>query len=165
MRHITTALKSSKIATMLAFALAGLYAATEFGNHPSQQAGAMISAKQLSAVISDATAPSKLAALNIPLPSVRPNGLPKVAQPYQVDVVSLTQKWSGMSFDIEQIRNGQDVPRYFVEQVPVDILDINQVQIRKNVFLSVTLPLILRTNEEIEKHEREDIHLAVLVSM
>ncbi len=150
MRHITTALKSSKIATMLAFALAGLYAATEFGNHPSQQAGASIPVKQMIARVPTAADPLKMIALTIPRPLVRPDGLPEVEQPYQVDVVSLTQKWSGMSFDLEQIRAGREVPRYFVEQIPVDILDINQVKKRKQVFLSVALPLILRANEEIE---------------
>lgn len=149
MRHLTTALKSSKIATLLAFGLASLYVATEFGVHPSQQAGASISAKQVTATVSGASDQLKFVTLNVPVPLVRPNGLPQIEQPYQLDVISLTQKWSGMSFDIDRVRLGDEVPRYFVEQIPVDILDINQVQMRKRVFLSVALPLILKTNEEI----------------
>ncbi|MBL4740530.1 MAG: glucosaminidase domain-containing protein [Sneathiella sp.] len=149
MRQITTALKSSKTATVLALSLAVIYGATEFGDHPVQQAGAAISPEMQSSILSDATDPQKIAGLVVPLPNLRPLGLPFIEQPYQIDVVSLTESWSGMSYDIDEIRVGQKVPRYFVEQMPVDILDIRQVQVRKKVFLSVTLPLILRANEEI----------------
>ncbi len=150
MRHITTAIKSSRLATLIAIGLAGLYAATEFGEHPAQQAGAVIPTKTQITTIQGAVDPLKLAALTIPVPSIRPQDLPVVQQPFQVDVVSLTQKWSTLSFDLDQIRKGGEVPRYFVAQIPVDILDIDQVQSRKRVFLSLALPLILRANEEIQ---------------
>ncbi len=149
MRHITIALKSGRVATLLALGLAGLYVATEFGVHPSQQAGASIPAKEMTAAIPQASDPLKLASLNIPRPLVRPDGLPQIEQPYQIDVVSLTEKWSALSFDIDQIRSGSEVPRFFVDHIPVDILDIQQVQTRKKIFLSVALPLILKANEEI----------------
>lgn len=146
MRQITTVFKSSKTATILALGLAGLYAATEFGDHPVQQAGAAIPLKARLDTLSD---PMKTAALSVPRPNMRPDGLPFIEQPYQISVVSLTESWSGMSFDIDEIRLGEEVPRYFVEQIPVDILEITQVQLRKKVFLSVALPLILKANEEI----------------
>ncbi|MEH6402372.1 MAG: glucosaminidase domain-containing protein [Sneathiella sp.] len=149
MRQITTALKSSKAATVLALSLAGLYGATEFGDHPIQQAGAAIPPKAQFASLPGAADPQKTAGLIVPRPNLRPANLPFIEQPYQISVVSLTESWSGMSFNIDKIRLGQEVPRYFVEEMPVDILDITQVQTRKKVFLSVTLPLILKANEEI----------------
>jgi len=149
MRQITTALKSSKTATVLALSLAALYGATEFGEHPVQQAGAAIPSKVQLSTLPYAYDPQKTTGLIVPRPNLRPTNLPFIEQPYQISVVSLTESWSGMSFDIDKIRLGQEVPRYFVEEMPVDILDVTQVQLRKKVFLSVTLPLILKANEEI----------------
>lgn len=129
--------------------------ATAFGTHSSQQAVALGIPKSLNTAVPEAVDPQKIAALSVPVPQIRPAGLPPVAQPYQVDVVSLTEKWSGMSFSLHEIRLNKEVPRYFVDQIPVDILDIQKVSTRKQVFLSVALPLILKINEDIlEERER-----------
>ncbi|MFT6556908.1 glucosaminidase domain-containing protein [Sneathiella sp.] len=150
MHQITTLFKSARLATVLVLGVAGLYVATDFGTYPSQQSAAAKMPKPYAVVSSDAVDPDKLAMLSVPVPLTRPADLPYVEQPHQVNVVSLDQKWSGMSFDLDAIRFGREVPRYFVEQMPVDILDITQVDERKRVFLSLALPLILKVNEEIQ---------------
>ncbi|MEH6474542.1 MAG: glucosaminidase domain-containing protein [Sneathiella sp.] len=152
MRQITTALKSSKVATLLALSLVVVYAATEFGDHPSQMAHASLSGKPGPTTIPGAADMYKTALLNIPTPQLRPSDLPVVEQPYQITVVSLTNSLTNMAFDLEQIRQGQEVPRHFVQNMPTDILDIENVAARKNLFLSVALPLILKVNEDILKH-------------
>ncbi|MCG8491273.1 MAG: hypothetical protein MI743_06635, partial [Sneathiellales bacterium] len=80
MRHFSIAFKSSKVATALAFALAGLYVMTELGDHPSQQAVAALSPKTLlnPDIPEEIVSPEKLALLTVPLPQVRPSGLPEV---------------------------------------------------------------------------------------
>ncbi|MEP3247990.1 MAG: glucosaminidase domain-containing protein [Sneathiella sp.] len=164
MHQITTAFRSSKVATLLTFALAGLYMATAFGTHSSQQAVALGIPKSLTTAVPEAIDPQKIAALTVPVPQIRPAGLPPVAQPYQVDVVSLTEKWSGMSFSLNEIRLNKEVPRYFVDQIPVDILDIQKVSTRKQVFLSVALPLILKINEDIQEERDRLIKIVALQS-
>ena len=144
MRQITTALKSSKTATVLALSLAALYGATEFGEHPEQPARALISSKGQFSTLSDAADPQKTASLIVPRPNLRPGNLPFIEQPYQISVVSLTESWSSMSFDIDKIRLGQEVPRYFVERCPLIFSTSRKFNYAKKVFLSVTLPLILK---------------------
>ncbi len=151
MRQITSAFRSGKIATLLALSLAGLYAATEFGSHPAQQAVAALSPKSVQAPIPDAIDFQKISLVTIPKPMIRPANLPFIAQPHQFDVVSLTRKWANLSFDLTHIRDGAQVPRYFVEEIPVDILDVEHIKDRKRIFLSVALPLILKVNEEIRE--------------
>ncbi|MBL4666955.1 MAG: glucosaminidase domain-containing protein [Sneathiella sp.] len=152
MRQITTALKSSKVATLLALSLVVVYAATEFGDHPSHRAYASLSLKPAPTFIPGAVDSYKMALLNIPTPLLRPNDLPAVEQPYQITVVSLTNSLNSIAFDLDQIRRGHEVPRHFIQNMPTDILDIENVTARKNLFLSVTLPLILKVNEDILKH-------------
>lgn len=163
MRHVSTAFKSSKVATALAFALASIYVMTQFGEHPSQQAVAALPQKAFVNVdIPEEIASSeKLALLTVPLPQIRPANLPEVKQPYQIDIVSLQHKWTSLSFDLKSVRIGQEVPRYFVEQIPIDILDIRNSKKRKQIFLSVALPLILKVNEEIME-EREKLEKLIL---
>lgn len=92
---------------------------------------------------------NRLAAVGrIPLPLLKPVNLPFVEQPIQVDVRSLEEDWTEADFDLGDIRYGQPVPRLFVEQIPVDILDVQDVGKRKKVFISVVLPLILNNNEK-----------------
>jgi Bax protein len=92
---------------------------------------------------------NRLAAVaRIPLPMLKPEILPFVEQPVQVDVQSLEEEWTEADFDLGNIRYGQPVPRLFVEQIPVDILDVQDVEKRKDVFVSVVLPLILNNNEK-----------------
>jgi len=155
MRQITSALKSSKVATLLALSLVVVYAATEFGDHPSQMAYASLPVKPAPVAVPGAADSYKTALLNIPTPQLRPADLPVVKQPFQITVVSLTNSWNNVAFNLSQIRSGQDVPRYFVQNMPTDILDIENVQDRKNLFLSVALPLILKVNENIEKQRKE----------
>lgn len=89
-----------------------------------------------------------LVAKSIPLPIRKPGNLPFVEQPLQVDIGSLEAKWSNADFDLGTIRYGQAVPRLFIDQIPVDILDIQDVERRKQIFISVVLPLILNSNEK-----------------
>lgn len=160
MRQITTAFKSSKAATALALLLLAMYATTEFGNHPSQQAQANIPAKPDAVSLPGSFDDSKLAAIFIPTPQLRPADLPTVEQPFQITVASLTVHLDNIAFDLQNIRAGQEVPRHFVENMPTDILDVENIQQRKNIFFSVTLPLILRANEDIRKERNNLMALA-----
>lgn len=88
-------------------------------------------------------------AILIPLPARKPAGLPVLEQPHQFDLVALKGALSEFNFNLDTIRYGQPVPRYYVDQIPVDILDMPNIEERKNTFISVVLPLILSTNEKI----------------
>lgn len=151
MRHITTAFKSSKIATLLALSLVVAYAATQFGEYPSQMAYAKLPTGQMPLAPSGAADLRKTELAGVPTPLLRPDNLPAIEQPYQVTVVSLKERLDNLAFDLAQIRQGKEVPRHFVENLPTDILDIQNVQQRKELFLSISLPLILKVNEDIAR--------------
>ena len=151
MRHITTAFKSSKVATLIALSLVVAYAATQFGEHPSQMAYAKLPAGQMPLAPSGAADLRKTQLAGIPTPLLRPGNLPAIEQPYQITVVSLKERLDNLSFDLAQIRHGKEVPRHFIENMPTDILDIENVKLRKELFLSVSLPLILKVNEDIAR--------------
>ncbi|GLQ05216.1 glucosaminidase domain-containing protein [Sneathiella chinensis] len=145
MRQITNALGSSKVATLLALGMAGLYAITEFGTHDTMTATAALSDSEISGRAQ--TERNSLA--GIPLPLLRPDDLPYIEQPHHVNVASLADSLDDASFDLADIRAGAPVPRYFVEHIPVGILDLTDVKEKKRLFLSVALPLVLKVNEEI----------------
>lgn len=67
----------------------------------------------------------------------------------QFDMASLDTALSQVDFQLQDIRNGQPVPRFYVEQVPVDIAEVADVDQRKKAFIKIVLPLILSTNEKI----------------
>ncbi|PHQ70654.1 MAG: hypothetical protein COB93_04965 [Sneathiella sp.] len=136
MQIIKAAFKSNKVVTLLGLGLALLYVVPELTNSSRDLRNASYgvgNARYANA---------------IPLPVRKPGDLPYLVQPHQFDVVSLQDNWSEINFDLHAIRYGQPVPRYFVEQMPVDILDIANVGKRKEMFISVILPLILNANEK-----------------
>lgn len=149
MRQITAAFKSSKVASLFALAAIIGYAATELGEHRSNIAEAKLPSAQGDTVFGSLVGNHKFSLNDVPTPLPRPDDLPVVSQPYQLTVVSLSDSLISYAFDLAAIRNGNEVPRHFVETLPTDILDIDHVQQRKNLFLSVTLPLILKVNEKI----------------
>ena len=159
MRQLTTALKSSKIATLIAVSVLAGYMATL---HNQGQPGGALSEFQTKPAGNfgrDLTDETKLARLGVPLPMQKPGGLPKVTQPFQITVVSLKDSLTAHEFDLNAIREGASVPRYFVEHLPSDILEIENVRLRKQVFLSVTLPLVLKVNENIRSNRQQLVKL------
>ena len=138
MHLLKSGIKSSKIATLAALILAIAYAVPEFieSTHNARSATYGIS--------------KGLFANSIPLPFRKPGDMPKIQQPEQFDLASLDAALIGLDYRLKNVRNDDFVPRVFVKQMPVDILDIPDVQERKNTFIKVVLPLILNTNEKIE---------------
>ncbi len=149
MRQITYALKSSKAATVVALGTIGIYALTQFGDHPSHYAEAKLADTPLGALTSAPIDEGKFDVAAIPVPAPRPGDLPSVKQPDQLTVTRVMSGLENVSFHLPAIRGGSEVPRYFVPELPVDILDVNKVTTRKKLFISVVLPLILNTNEKI----------------
>ncbi len=164
MRQLTTALKSSKIASLLALTALIGYAATEFGDHQSNLAEAKLPRSEDSKSFGELVDDQKLALSSVPTPLSRPTDLPEVEQPYQLTVVSLSNSLNSHSFDLASIRNGNEVPRVFVEAMPADIQDVERVQKRKQVFLSVTLPLILKVNEEISADRKRLLEIIAQIN-
>ncbi len=156
MRQLTTALKSSKIATLVAVSVLAGYMVT-LGNPGSFLS--VFQAKPAGDFDDNLTDSGKLAQLGVPLPMQKPDSLPKVAQPFQITVVSLKDSLAAHEFDLNSIREGASVPRYFVEHLPSDILEVENVRLRKQVFLSVTLPLVLKVNENIRSNRQQLIKL------
>ncbi len=137
MRLLKAGFKSNKVVTLLGLGLALIYIVPEMteSTHGLRTAS-----------YGDAKSRSSI---SIPLPSRKPADLPELEQPHQFDVVSLKGALSEFDFDLDTIRYGQPVPRYYVDQIPVDILDMADIEDRKDIFISVVLPLILSTNEKI----------------
>ncbi|MBE7635844.1 hypothetical protein GUA87_03250 [Sneathiella sp. P13V-1] len=162
MRQIKHALRSSKAATVVAMVAIGLYALTEFGDHPSYMAAAKLPAGSTSAAISNVTNEGKFDIGGIPTPAPRPTSLPEVAQPDQLTVLAMLGSLENASFNLSAIRGGTDVPRVFVSELPVDIQDVDQVKLKKDLFISVTLPLILEVNDKIRQERNSLKHLMKL---
>jgi Bax protein len=136
MQLIKAGFKSNKLMTLVGLMLAVAYVLPELTDSTHDIRNASYGQTKL------------LAAKSIPLPVRKPGNLPFVEQPVQIDIGSLEAEWSNADFDLGNIRYGQAVPRLFVDQIPVDILDIQDVEKRKQVFISVVLPLILNNNEK-----------------
>jgi len=136
MQFIKTGLKSNKVMTLFGLGLALLYIVPELTDSSRDLRNASYGMSK-----------SRFANA-IPLPVRKPGNLPYLTQPHQFDIASLTDNWSEIDFDLQAIRYGQPVPRYFVDQMPVDILDISDVAKRKEMFISVILPLALSANEK-----------------
>ncbi len=164
MRQIKHALRSSKAATVVAFMAIGLYALTEFGDHPSYTAAAKLPAKPSSAAMSNIKNEGKFDIGGIPTPAPRPEDLPAVAQPEQLTVLAMLNSLEQASFNLNAIRSGAEVPRVFVSELPVDILDVDKVALKKDLFVSVTLPLILKANNKITQERNTLKHLMKLRS-
>jgi Bax protein len=60
-----------------------------------------------------------------------------------------------MDYQLAEIRNGKPVPRLYVQQIPADIAEVTDVDLRKKTFIKIVLPLVLSANEKImEQRER-----------
>jgi len=164
MRQIKHALRSSKAATVIALVAVGLYALTEFGDHPSYTAAAKLPAKPSSAAIRSAANEGKFDITGIPTPAPRPTDLADVAQPEQLTVLAMLGSLENAAFNLDAIRRGAEVPRVFVSELPVDILDVDKVALKKDLFVSVTLPLILEANDKILQERHTLKHLLKLRS-
>ena len=68
----------------------------------------------------------------------------------QFDLASLDAALSEVSFRLDDVRDGGPVPRFYVDRIPVDILEVNDVEKRKKTFIKLVLPQILSINENIE---------------
>jgi Bax protein len=65
---------------------------------------------------------------------------------------TLTRHFKTIGYDLESVRNdGASVPRIFLAKVPDGLADVKQSQQRKDVFLSVMLPLVLEANERVQR--------------
>ncbi|MGD8810417.1 MAG: glucosaminidase domain-containing protein [Gammaproteobacteria bacterium] len=65
---------------------------------------------------------------------------------------SLTRHFQTIGYDLEAVRNGgAAVPRIFLARVPNGLADVKQSTQRKQVFLSVMLPLVLEANEQVQR--------------
>jgi Bax protein len=52
------------------------------------------------------------------------------------------------------------VPRIFVQDIPLDLASIQRVQEKKDLFLRILVPLVLKANEEISVHRARLVELA-----
>ena len=112
---------------------------------------------------SHAIAESEGAAATVPLPSERPFALAAVSN-VDGDASFLDMALSNAGLRIDEIRRQtMSVPRVMVSRMPADMHLIDDVVTRKELFLRVMLPLILKVNEDIlaERHRLE--HLDQLV--
>ena len=53
-------------------------------------------------------------------------------------------------YDLEKVSYTKEVPNFFVSNIPQDIALLDDSNIRKKVFISIVLPLIVRENQGIE---------------
>ena len=70
------------------------------------------------------------------------------------DLAKLDDMLSRVDYRLDDIRRGEPVPRLYVEQIPVDIDSIPDVDERKNTFIKLVLPLILNVNEQIAEQRQ-----------
>ena len=97
--------------------------------------------------------PAKVA-ITIPKPSPPVAKPGAVAQPLQ-SVGSLLASFRRLGYDLEKVGTGNGrVPPYFLSRMPVDLGQVQDVKVRKAVFLRAVLPLILQVNEEIRTDRR-----------
>jgi len=151
MQILKAGFRSNKVATLLGITLALVYVLPEIADSTRGHRLAYYGKSKLTS------------AMSIPLPLRKPAGLPLLEQPHQFDIVSLKGDLSEYDFDLEDVRYGQPVPRYYVDQIPVDILDMLDVEERKDAFISVVLPLILSTNEKIHFQRQRLLAMAAVL--
>lgn len=137
MQLLISGLKSNKIATLVGIALAITYLVPDFIDSTREVRTASYGVGK------------QLFAKAVPLPPRKPSDIPAVDQPDQFDMESLNARLSQVDYRLSDVRRGEPVPRFYVEQMPVDILDIPDVEERKRTFIKLVLPLILNVNEKI----------------
>lgn len=65
------------------------------------------------------------------------------------DTRSMTRRFEQIGYNLEGVREGQDVPRLFLASLPGDLPSVDSVDDRKRLFIKALLPHILRVNESI----------------
>jgi len=66
------------------------------------------------------------------------------------DAAELTKKFSELNYYLPAIREGrEDVPRFILAKLPSDLVELNPVKLRKELFIQALLPIVLQANEEI----------------
>ncbi|MEX1036196.1 MAG: glucosaminidase domain-containing protein [Sneathiella sp.] len=70
-------------------------------------------------------------------------------QQNQFDLASLNAALNEVNFRLDDVRDGAPVPRFYVDQIPVDMIDVIEVEERKRTFIKLVLPQVLNINESI----------------
>ncbi|MBC7905649.1 MAG: glucosaminidase domain-containing protein [Rhodospirillaceae bacterium] len=70
------------------------------------------------------------------------------------NAASLDQAFSRMGYKLEAVAKGKAVPSLFLTNVPADLADLAEVDVKKRVFLRLMLPLVLVVNQEIAEDRR-----------
>ena len=65
------------------------------------------------------------------------------------DTESMTRRFEQIGYRLEGVRDGEDVPRFFLASLPRDLPAVDSVDERKRLFIKALLPHILRVNETI----------------
>ncbi|MZR29575.1 glucosaminidase domain-containing protein [Sneathiella litorea] len=143
MQLFKSGIKSNKIATLAGLVLAVTYLLPEFIERTFDTQSTSFSLSKT------------LFTKSVPVPVRKPGDMPTLEQPDQFDMASLNTALNTLDYRLQDIRNGDLVPRFYVDQIPVDIVDIEDVSKRKSTFIKVVLPLVLSANERImERRER-----------
>ncbi|SDG38429.1 glucosaminidase domain-containing protein [Roseospirillum parvum] len=120
---------------LLAVAVLGLYASALPGHLAKMGAGAQRPVALDLAAHPDIAAP----------PPAKP-----LVMDGRITAAELRRHFLAVGYTLNEVRQGSgDVPRLFVDQVPPDLKGMNDIQLRKSLFFRLTLPLVLRVNEEI----------------
>lgn len=145
MQLFKSGIKSNKIATLAGLVLAAAYLVPELVESTYDVRTASNGEARV------------FSAKNGAFPVGRPG---RMSKSDQFDMASLDTALDQVDYQLQDIRNGQPVPRFYVPQIPVDIADITDVDQRKKAFIKIVLPLILSTNEKIlERRERLSVLL------
>lgn len=67
----------------------------------------------------------------------------------RLNVATVNRLYDGLGYGLDTVRTETVVPRLFLASVPKGLKDVRDVDLRKSLFLRMTLPLILKVNEEI----------------
>ena len=62
-------------------------------------------------------------------------------------------------FDIDKIRKTKLVPNIVVPVLPAELKDVKSVEIRKEIFIQIALPLIVKENEVLHRLNRQIKHI------
>jgi Bax protein len=92
---------------------------------------------------------------DIPMEVLRARGLLPPALGDNEDerplALQLAQSFQGMGYDLDLVAKGETaVPRLYLANLPADMDDINDIAVKKTLFLRAMLPLVLSMNETIE---------------
>ncbi|MBT4017703.1 MAG: hypothetical protein HOE62_07110 [Alphaproteobacteria bacterium] len=73
----------------------------------------------------------------------------------------LHDKFSAAGFTLSDIRDGGDVPRVLLVQLPGDLSSLQSVKTKKSLFIRSMLPLVLQANERVRKDRLRLLKLMV----